>query len=755
METVKAQTTETGIKARLRGSVLRVTYHNPENDYRVVKVLPESGVERRYIDPRGEVVLVGNMPGIEVGQTIEAEGEWGVHAKHGPQFKADWFKPSLPTGRRGIEAYLSSGAIKGVGEVIARRIVEAFGEETFEVLEGDIDRLRGVAGVNAKRFAQIRQSWSERRGDRELVVFLGDHGISPAWAGRLRRAYGDAALSIVRSNPYRLAAEVRGIGFTRADAMARQIGLAADAPERIDAALGHVLESQAGDGHTFLPREALIEKATELLGLDRTRVEERLEAMLEQKRLIRDEVACGEAIFLTSLHEAESKVAQHLKRLAGGRKRLPRGDLQAFLEEFQKRTNFTLAPAQREAVERIAREGALVLTGGPGTGKTTTLRTAIESFLRGGLRVKLAAPTGRAARRLAETSHQHAETIHRLLGYQPRTQSFAHGVDSPIEADLIVIDEASMLDAPLARDLFSAIDSGACLLLVGDEDQLPSVGPGNVLGDIIASGVMPVARLSQVFRQAEASLIVANAHLINTGRPPILAPPADCAEPDFFFIERDDPAQIVEAIETMVAERIPRKFGLDPIADIQVLTPMRRGELGVDALNAALQARLNPAPEAKRDIFGDPTEPSSFNSRLRVGDRVMQTANDYTKEVFNGDVGRVASIDPDGDEVIVQYEGRAVAYLADELRPLAPAYAVTIHKSQGSEYPAVVIPIHMQHYIMLRRNLIYTAITRGRRLVCMVGEKRALWRAIRNATRGERNSALKWMIERLDLKKGI
>lgn len=746
---------------RLSGTVLRITYRNPENDYRVLKLMPFDQIARERLSAQGEVVVVGYLPGIEVGECIQAGGRWTSHAKHGPQFKADWFKPSLPSTERGIETYLKSGAVKGVGPVLARRIVEAFGDRTFDVLDGDIDRLKRVKGIRGKTFEKICRGWTEARGDRELIAFLGEYGIPSTMAHRLRRTYGEAALSVVRSNPYRLAAEVSGIGFARADSLARRMGMALDSPKRIEAALGHVLESHADEGHTYLTRPRLLEAAIELLGLEPDLIEAVLDRMLADELLTAQTLGGDEdvsAIFLNSLHEAEVACAELLMRLAASKLSLPRVDMKAFLRHFEKRAQIQLAPTQRTAIETIGAKGMMVLTGGPGTGKTTTLRAVIELFGTARLNVRLAAPTGRAARRLAETSHAPAETIHRMLGYQAHTGEFSHNAGNPLEAALIVVDEVSMLDVGLARDLLSAIRPGTCLLLVGDEDQLPSVGPGNVLRDIIAAKAIPIVRLDEVFRQAGSSLIVSNAHRINSGKMPLDVPAetpdgasAQAGPVDYFFVERREPEDILEAVRTLVAERIPARFGLDPIQDVQILTPMRRGDLGVERLNRELQNALNPETEV-RPGQGQLDESGPENvgrPKLRVGDRVMQTANDYEKDLANGDIGRVRAADAATGEVIVDFDGRAVSFLADESHRLALAYAVTIHKSQGSEYPAVVIPMHMQHYVMLQRNLLYTALTRGRRLVCIVGDKRALWRAVNNSTRRSRNSALGYFIDAL------
>ena len=753
---------------RLRGTILRVTYRNAENGYVVAKLRPETPVLPGQAAPDGLVALVGTMPGVEIGETIEAGGAWERSSRFGTQFKARWFKPALPSGTRGIEVYLASGAISGIGPVMAARIVAHFGEQTFEVLDHNIERLRELPKVGEKTYQRIVENWRTARGDRELVTFLGDNGISPGIAARLRRQYGENALANVRANPYRLAAEVRGIGFHGADAIARKLGLPLDSPQRMEAAILHTMESQADEGHTFQPRARLEELAAQLPEIPADPLRDALDAMILAKRLAiecldqADPQEDGAALFLPQLHQAEQRTAAAIARLAAARKRIPKIDAVAVLADFEQRTHFRLAPAQREAALALARGGLLILTGGPGTGKTTTVRAIIELFRAGRLRVKLAAPTGRAARRLSETAKLPAETIHRMLGFQAHQGDFARNASNPVEADLVIVDEVSMLDVRLAADLLEAVDRGACLLLVGDEDQLPSVGPGNVLGDLIAAKALPLARLTDVFRQAAQSLIVINAHRINTGHMPLdKAPepdsnnandnspenpdsPAAAAEPDFYFIERDTPEQIVETILTLASDRIPKRFGLDPFQGVQVLTPMRRGELGVEALNAALKRTLNPDPDAlPLDIDAPPRRPV-----MTPGDRVMQVANDYDKLVFNGDIGRVTHVDAASGELHVDYDGRPVAYLRDELDSLTLAYATTIHKSQGSEYPAVIIPVHTQHWIMQQRNLIYTALTRARRLVCLVGTRKALRRAVANAQRTQRFTALRHFLTR-------
>ncbi len=726
--------TEANSTQQIGGTIVRLTFQNPDTGFCVVKLKPDEPVERQYYTAPGEVTLVGVLPGIGVGEEVLAQGQWEHDSQYGTRFRVKWYKPRLPTGERGIVAYLGSGAVKGVGPKTAERIVATFGDRTFDVLDQTPGRLGEVPGMGRKTQLKIAQSWRLARGDRELVTFLGEHGLPPSLAARLHKTYGDAALSVVRANPYQLISDVRGIGFARADAVARRIGIAPDAPERIDAALVHLLERQSEEGHTYLPRERLEELAAELVQTPHERIAARVEDGLSAGRITGAEVGGRPAIFINALHDAERAVVERLARLARARRRLPAIDAVETLADFEQRTRFRLAPAQRQAALELAREGLLILTGGPGTGKTTTVRAVIELFQRGRREIKLAAPTGRAARRLSETAKLPAETIHRLLGYQPPLGRFGRNAANPVEADLVIVDEVSMLDVPLAAALLDAIAPGTCLLLVGDEDQLPSVGPGNVLADLIAAKALPVARLTEIFRQAGQSLIVSNAHRINRGLMPWLEPPEGEVKADFFFIERERPEQVLEAIRTLVGERIPRKFGLDPRTEIQVLSPMRRGELGVNAINVMLKELLNPA--------------GAGATTFAAGDRVMQMSNNYDKAVYNGDIGMVEGALGESGELIVRFEGKPIAYMADELDQLVLAYATTIHKSQGSEFPAVVIPIHTQHWIMLQRNLIYTALTRARRLACLVGTRRALRQAIANNERQQRFTALRqWLIE--------
>lgn len=722
---------------QLEGAVLRITYQNPDNGYTVAKLAPEDDLPQHRRLPGGEIAAVGLMPGLEVGEHIRAEGEWTRDPRYGPQFKVRWFKPMLPTGARGIEAYLASGAVKGIGPVTARRIVRRFGDRAFEIMDNEINRLTEVPGIGRKTLKKIRKGWSEARGDRELVTFLGEHGVSPGVAARLRKVYGESALATVRANPYRLISDVRGIGFARADAIARKIGIPADSPDRIDAALRHALARAAEEGHTGMPRDQLEREAERLVEVPCERITERLQSSLDQGSLLAENLSShpdSTAIFTPVLHQAERRAAEALRRLLKSPKSLPEINPVEALADFEQRACLRMADTQRQAVLTFVRRGCLILTGGPGTGKTTTIRAIIELFRLDRRSVKLAAPTGRAARRLSETAKLPAETIHRLLGFNAALARFGRDASNPVDADLVIIDEASMLDAPLAADLLDAIHPRTCLMIVGDEDQLPSVGPGQVLADLIAADLLPLVRLTEIFRQAGASQIIVNAHRINQGRLPRLQPPEGCTDPDFFFIEREDPVRLVDTIRTLLRDRIPRKFHLDPHHDVQILTPMRRGELGVVDLNEQMKQLLNPGVASG----GDPSARRVFD----VGDRVMQTSNNYDKLVFNGDVGHVLHADPESGEVVVAFDDRRVAYLSDEVDQLTLAYAITIHKSQGSEYPAVIIPVHTQHWIMLQRNLLYTAVTRARRLVCLVGTRRALHRAVANARRTGRFTAL-------------
>jgi len=712
----------------LSGIIERVTSHNADSGFAVLRVQADG---RRAL-----VTVVGHLPSASAGEYVEAAGAWVQHKDYGLQFKADSLRTTPPHTREGIVKYLGSGLVKGIGPHFARKIVDVFGERTLEVIDESPTFLEEVKGIGKRRVQRIRASWQQQKAVRGIMVFLQSHGVGTARAVRIYKTYGEQALELVRANPYRLAADVWGFGFQTADDLAQRLGIDRASPLRARAALRYVLQQLSGEGHVGYPEEEVIARAAKLTGIDTAVVRGAAEDGQRAEELVRepwDKDAGSRTawLYLKPLFLAELGAARSLHALTAGPHPLAGLAAEAALPRAEQRIGLALAPSQREAIRQAATHKVLVITGGPGTGKTTLVRGILEVFAAQGKRCVLCAPTGRAAKRLAETTGREAKTIHRLLGFEPAQGGFQHDRDHPLDLDLLVVDEASMVDVPLLNKLVQAVPRHGCLVLVGDVDQLPSVGPGSVLADVIGSGVVPVVRLTEIFRQAGASWIVRAAHAVNAGRLPESAP---AGRGDFYFIEADEPALILDRIVTMVRERIPARFGLDPFRDIQVLTPMNRSELGTRNLNARLQAVLNPP------VGG--VEVERFGWTFRVGDKVMQTHNDYDKEVFNGDIGRVAALDGHDQELTVEFDGRTVVYDFGELDELAPAYACTIHKSQGSEYPAVVLPLHMQHFMMLQRNLLYTGITRGKKLVVLVGSRKALAAAVQRRDATQRCSAL-------------
>ena len=609
---------------------------------------------------------------------------------------------------------------------MAGRIVEAFGTDTIRILDEEPERLLKVRGVGSKSLDRIRTSWAEHRGMRDLLLFLQPHGITPAYAVRIYRAYGAEALSIVRENPYRLAMDIHGIGFVTADAAASKLGFAHDHPLRVQAGTLYVLQKATDDGNVYLPQAELIEGVCAQLGVDEGLVEDALAALETDERIVREELdmpdALGEmGVYMRRYHHCESKTAFYIQRLLRSPKSVRFEKPDVLMDKVVGELNISLAPEQLEAVRTAARSKVMVLTGGPGTGKTTIINAIIKLFGEVRARILLAAPTGRAAKRMSETSGRESRTIHRLLEYSPKEDGFARNEDNPLACGLLVVDEASMMDTLLFYHLLKAVPLGATLVLVGDVHQLPSVGPGNVLSDIITSGVVPVVELTEIFRQSAESEIICNAHLINRGEIPSLESSKERLS-DFYFIHQNDAEKAAELIVDLVRNHIPRRFNLDPVDDIQVLTPMHKGAVGAGRMNASLQEALNPhGIEVRR---GDRC--------FRLHDKVMQIRNNYDKDVFNGDMGRISFMDVRERTLSITFDERVVPYDFDELDEIAPAYAISIHKSQGSEYPAVVIPVMMQHYVLLQRNLIYTGVTRGKKLVILVGESRALHTAIKN-----------------------
>jgi len=709
----------------LSGLLERVTYHNPENGFCVLRV---------QVKGRRELATVlGNLPAANAGEWIHAEGRWTRDRERGLQFKADTLKSTPPTSREGMQKYLGSGMIKGIGPVYAQRLVEKFGERVLDIIDTESARLEEIEGIGPGRRQRIKEAWKTQRVVRDIMLFLHSHGVGTARAVRIYKTYGEDAIATVRNDPYTLARDIHGIGFKSADALARRLGIPEASPLRARAGIEHVLLEATGEGHCALPEPLLIERATALLGLDEGNLRPVLATLRDAGSLRLDPLT--DLLFLPNLLAAEQAVAERVALSTTCASRLPAVDLDKALAWAAARTGRDLAPSQREAVAAALRHRLLVITGGPGVGKTTILDTLLRILRAKQVRCLLASPTGRAAKRLSEATGMEAKTVHRLLEFQP--SGFARNRRNPLECDLLVVDEASMLDLPLAHRLLDALPPTAHLLLVGDADQLPSVGPGLVLHDLIASGCVPVVRLTEIFRQAAASRIITGAHAINSGRFPEFG--ARGEESDLFLIDREDPERIAEAVLDVVSRRLPAKLGLDPIRDIQVLSPMNRGSLGAIELNRRLQQSLNPAR---------PGEPSveRFGSEFRPRDKVIQTQNDYEKEVFNGDLGQIKSIDAEERELVVRFDGRTVTYEFDELDEVALAYAITIHKSQGSEFPAVVIPIATQHYLMLQRNLVYTGITRGRRMVVLTGQPKALGIAVRSEKASERFTGLKQRI---------
>jgi exodeoxyribonuclease V alpha subunit len=718
------------MQEKLKGFIERVTYHNPENGFAVLRVNVEGKADL--------VSVVGSTTSVTAGEHVEASGRWVVDRQHGQQFKADKLVTTHPASAEGIEKYLGSGAIRSVGPKIAARIVSIYKEQSLQVLEDSPDFLLHVKGIGQGRLQRIRQSWQEQKEVRKIVLFLTEHGITPGRAVRIFRTYGHQAIAKIKENPYQLADDIRGIGFKTADELAARVGIDRNSPYRAKAAVRYTLQDLAGQGHCGYPEPGVVEHAVKLVEIDEAIVTAAIETVVQAGTVIRDRVDGDPWLYLLSLYRAETGLASSVRRIASaGPHPLPSIDADKAIAWVAQRLEIDLADAQCEAIRQACQNKVLVITGGPGVGKTTLVRSILEIFAAKGCNCVLAAPTGRAAKRLAETTGREAKTAHRLLEFDPVKGNFKHDSSDRLSGDLFVFDETSMVDVMLGDQILQAIPSDSCVILVGDVDQLPSVGPGSVLADLIESNVVPVVRLTEVFRQASESRIIVAANSINIGRHPDITQTEELT--DFYFVELNEPESIVKMIVRLVKDRIPERFDVDAKTDIQVLTPMNRSLLGARSLNQELQQALNPGT-------GD-AEVQRFGWTFRVGDRVIQNENNYNREVFNGDLGLVEQINRIEQTVTVVFEGRPIEYDFGDLDELSLAYVLSIHKSQGSEFPCVVVPVHTQHYLMLQRNLLYTAVTRAKRLVVLVGSKKALGLAIRQIDTRQRHTALRQRLQ--------
>jgi exodeoxyribonuclease V alpha subunit len=749
---------------RITGSVERITYYNPENGYSVLRLRPDRG-RIQGVNRDGLVTVTGNLPELSAGEHLRLTGQWVNHPKHGLQFQSEVCEQILPATLAGIQRYLGSGLVKGIGPRLAERIVAQFGLETLEVIEAQPERLQEAADIGPKRARLIAAAWQEQKQVKEIMLFLHGHGVSTNLAVKIYKQYGDQALEVVRSDPYRLARDIFGVGFKTADRIAQALGLPADHPRRIEAGILYALNENSSEGNVYAPRPALVQQAADLLQVAAEMIPPALESLGRDQLILQellpfpadspakpDGAAIGEgpaaygqtAVYLAPLYYSETGAAERLAALASAwPTRL--SDLPPAFTQLDP----LLSDEQQEAIRAALSHPVSVLTGGPGTGKTTCLKALIAALEAAHKTYALASPTGRAAKRLSQATGRPASTIHRLLGYSPG-EGFKFNAENPLKIDLLVVDEASMLELVLANQLLKALQSGTHLLLVGDVDQLPPVGAGDVLRDVIASGIAHLTRLNVIFRQAAHSHIITNAHRINHGKPPLFPKSGEGADgevpDDFFLFPAQTPEEAAHWVQEVVCQRIPQKFGFHPRDQIQVLAPMYRGPAGVNALNAVLQERLNPPGLMKADTV-HLAEKTLYGQTFRPGDKVMQTQNNYDKDVFNGDIGVLAAIDPINQALSVDFDGRLVAYDWSEADQIVLAYAISVHKAQGSEFPAVVIPILTSHYLMLQRNLLYTALTRARKLCVLVGSLRAIHIAVHNNRVAQRYTALGWRLK--------
>lgn len=711
-------------QASLRGTLEKIIYTNADDGYTVARMV---------VDPKADpVTIVGHLGGAREGEQVQATGNWQRNPKFGDQFRVSSCRIIPPSTTEGIEKYLSSGLIKGIGPIMAARIVARFGTQTLDIVNTSPDRLREVPGIGKKTLEKILTGWEQQKDLRETMIFLEGLGVSPVFAAKIVKQYGNDAARVVRENPYRLTYDVHGIGFKQADAIATRMGMPHDSPDRAAAAIAHALNAAATEGHVFEPVGIVFERCRKLLDIPRQVMDLGMLTLVNDRKVVIEKLDSVEAAYLVPLHTAEAGAARLLQFLQGSLRLLPPIHTEKAAKWFERRHRIELNSGQREAIRKAVENKMLIITGGPGTGKTTIIRALVEIFRAKHQEVVLAAPTGRAAKRMEASAGIPAMTIHRLLEFSPASLAFLRDQANPLECDLLIVDEASMLDIVLFYHLLKAIPSEAGIILIGDVDQLPSVGPGNVLRDLIHSSRIEVVRLTEIFRQEMGSLIISNAHRINHGEAPVIPQSETSQKSDFHFIERIEPDEVVSTIEHLVCRRIPDAFGMDPLNDIQVLSPMHKGTAGVANLNMRLQQLLNPSGR-----------PIAHGMRqFKSHDKVMQIRNNYEKEIFNGDIGVVFSIDMDSQQVAVDFDGRVVVYEYAELDELELAYAISVHKSQGSEYRAVVMPVVNQHYVLLQRNLLYTAVTRAKELVVLVGSMNALSQAVNNAHIQHRNTLL-------------
>jgi exodeoxyribonuclease V alpha subunit len=729
----------------LVGTVERVTYHNAETGYTVARV--------HVTGETDSTVVIGHFSSVTPGETLRMAGFWVTHRQYGPQFKVANYEVCKPATLAGIEKYLGSGLIKGVGPVTAKRIVAHFKDATLDIIENAVERLREVPSIGEKRVEMIARAWAEQQAVKEVMLFLQSHGVTTHYAVKIFKEYGARAVQTVSENPYRLAKDIYGIGFKTADKIAANLGIKPDSEERIRAGLAHTLGVATENGHCYLPAPELAAETRVLLGLSEDDAIRRIAARMavEQELLafdvaeerpvpnpsdrLEDDRIASVAYYLPPLWHFEQNVAKYVRGLTARPVACGEAQVLTWLEHFARKERLELSDEQRRAVVTAATQRVMILTGGPGCGKTTTLRALVKLFHAFGKTVELASPTGRAAQRLSEVSGVEARTIHRLLAYDPAQRAFTRNADFPLDADVVIVDEASMLDIALASHLLKAVPADGQLVLVGDADQLPSVGPGRVLADLIDSQAVPVIRLTQVFRQAQGSFIITNAHRIRDGEFPRLIEPDGMTNTDCYFLKAEEPEDVHRLLVNAVTRSLPKRFRCNPLTDIQVLTPMNRGSIGAGELNRLLQTHLNPPTPGKEQI-------ERMGRIFREGDKVIQKVNNYTLEVFNGDVGTIVGINLEEQTATIDYAGRRVVYDWSDLNELGHGFAISVHKSQGSEYPIVVVVMHAQAWPVLSRNLIYTALTRAKRTAVIVGNARAIGAAMKRTEAGARNTRL-------------